>query len=165
MNISIIGGGPSGMFLSILLKRNKPDWAVRIFERNDRVGKKLLATGNGRCNYTNVKLNKTNFHSENISFPMKIIEKFDNKETMEYLKTIGIYPIIEKEGRVYPLSLQGSSVLDLLRIEMDKLGVDVVLNEKIDKVIKRGDRFLLNGSKKYESDILEIGRASCRERV
>ncbi|NLW43089.1 MAG: NAD(P)/FAD-dependent oxidoreductase [Tissierellia bacterium] len=156
MNISIIGGGPSGMFLSILLKRNKPDWAVRIFERNDRVGKKLLATGNGRCNYTNVKLNKTNFHSENISFPMKIIEKFDNKETMEYLKTIGIYPIIEKEGRVYPLSLQGSSVLDLLRIEMDKLGVDVVLNEKIDKVIKRGDRFLLNGSKKYESDILVI---------
>ncbi|NLD17751.1 MAG: NAD(P)/FAD-dependent oxidoreductase [Tissierellia bacterium] len=156
MNISIIGGGPSGIFLSILIKKANPDWSVRIFERNDRVGKKLLATGNGRCNYTNEKLDDTNFHSENITFPMKVIEKFDNFDTMEYLKTIGIYPIVEKEGRVYPLSLQGSSVLDLLRIEMERLGVEIILNEKINKTIKKDNKFLLYGLKKYESDILVI---------
>lgn len=156
MNISIIGGGPSGMFLSILIKRNVPNWTVRIFERNERVGKKLLATGNGRCNYTNVNMDMSNFHSSNSSFPVKILEKFDNEDTIEYLKTLGIYPISEKDGRVFPLSLQGSSVLDLLRIEMERLGVEVVLEEKIDKVIKSKKNFQLIGNKKYDTDIVVV---------
>lgn len=156
MNISIIGGGPSGMFLSILIKRNVPDWTVRIFERNERVGKKLLATGNGRCNYTNVNMDMSNFHSSNSSFPVKILEKFDNEDTIEYLKTLGIYPISEKDGKVFPLSLQGSSVLDLLRIEMERLGVEVILEEKIDKVIKSKKNFQLIGNKKYDADIVVV---------
>lgn len=156
MNIYIVGGGPSGMLLSILIKRKKPDYNVTILERNDRVGKKLLATGNGRCNYTNVSVKPENFHSSNEEFPMKIIKKLDNEKTIELLKTIGIYPIAESDGRVFPLSLQGSSVLDLLRIAMDNYGVERILGEKIDSVAKIGERFILQGENQYMADKVVI---------
>ncbi len=156
MITSIIGGGPSGMFLAILVKEARPDFKVRLFERNNRVGKKLLGTGNGRCNYTNIDLRKENFHSENDSFPMEIINKFNNIDAIEKLKQYGIYPTVDDRGRVYPLSLQGSSVLDFLRYKMEKLGVEVILNEKIDKVIKSKEEFILTGSQTYKSDILVV---------
>lgn len=137
------------MLLSVLIKRERKDYNVTIVERNDRVGKKLLATGNGRCNYTNVDVRDIHFHSKNEEFPMKIINKLDNEKTIELLKSIGIYPISESDGRVFPLSLQGSSVLDLLRIAMDKYDVKRILGEKIDSVAKVGDKFILQGSKQY----------------
>lgn len=156
MIISVIGGGPSGMLLSIVVKKYRPDFTVRLFERNERVGKKLLATGNGRCNYTNVSLKKENFHSENENFPMKIIDRFGYEDTIEFLKTLGIYPTVEKNGKVFPLSLQGSSVLDFLRFGMEKFGVEVVLEEKITYLKKNENSFILKGKNSYTSDIVVI---------
>lgn len=156
MIISVIGGGPSGMLLSIVVKKYRPNFTVRLFERNERVGKKLLATGNGRCNYTNVSLKKENFHSENENFPMKIIDRFGYKDTIEFLKTLGIYPTVEKNGKVFPLSLQGSSVLDFLRFGMEKFGVEVVLEEKITYLKKNENSFILKGKNSYTSDIVVI---------
>lgn len=156
MIISVIGGGPSGMLLSIVVKKYSPNFTVRLFERNERVGKKLLATGNGRCNYTNVSLKKENFHSENENFPMKIIDRFGYEDTIEFLKTLGIYPTVEKNGKVFPLSLQGSSVLDFLRFGMEKFGVEVVLEEKITYLKKNQNSFILKGKNSYTSDIVVI---------
>lgn len=156
MIISVIGGGPSGMLLSIVVKKYRPNFTVRLFERNERVGKKLLATGNGRCNYTNVSLKKENFHSENENFPMKIIDRFGYEDTIEFLKTLGIYPTVEKNGKVFPLSLQGSSVLDFLRFGMEKFGVEVVLEEKITYLKKNQNSFILKGKNSYTSDIVVI---------
>lgn len=156
MIISVIGGGPSGMLLSIVVKKYSPNFTVRLFERNERVGKKLLATGNGRCNYTNVSLKKENFHSENENFPMKIIDRFGYEDTIEFLKTLGIYPTVEKNGKVFPLSLQGSSVLDFLRFGMEKFGVEVVLEEKITYLKKNENSFILKGKNSYTSDIVVI---------
>lgn len=156
MIISVIGGGPSGMLLSIVVKKYRPDFTVRLFERNERVGKKLLATGNGRCNYTNISLKKENFHSENENFPMKIIDRFGYEDTIEFLKTLGIYPTVEKNGKVFPLSLQGSSVLDFLRFGMEKFGVGVVLEEKITYLKKNQNSFILKGKNSYTSDIVVI---------
>ena len=156
MIISVIGGGPSGMLLSIVVKKYRPNFTVRLFERNERVGKKLLATGNGRCNYTNVSLKKENFHSENENFPMKIIDRFGYEDTIEFLKTLGIYPTVEKNGKVFPLSLQGSSVLDFLRFGMEKFGVEVVLEEKITYLKKNENSFILKGKNSYTSDIVVI---------
>lgn len=152
MKIGIIGGGPAGMLLSVLIKKQKPDFEVNLYERNERVGKKLLATGNGRCNYTNVSLEANNFHSENSDFPMEVVSKFNNQDAIELLKTLGIYPISEADGRVFPLSLQGSSVLDFLRLAMERYGVNVILEEKIDRVRKVGESFVLEGKKNYKAD-------------
>lgn len=152
MKIGIIGGGPAGMLLSVLIKKQKPDFEVNLYERNERVGKKLLATGNGRCNYTNVSLEANNFHSENSDFPMEVVSKFNNQDAIELLKTLGIYPISEADGRVFPLSLQGSSVLDFLRLAMERYEVNVILEEKIDRVRKVGESFILEGKKNYKAD-------------
>ena len=152
MKIGIIGGGPAGMLLSVLIKKQRPDFEVNLYERNERVGKKLLATGNGRCNYTNVSLEANNFHSENPDFPMEVVSKFNNQDAIELLKTLGIYPISEADGRVFPLSLQGSSVLDFLRLAMERYGVNVILEEKIDRVKKIGQGFVLEGKKNYKVD-------------
>lgn len=152
MKIGIIGGGPAGMLLSVLIKKQKPDFEVNLYERNERVGKKLLATGNGRCNYTNVSLEANNFHSENSDFPMEVVSKFNNQDAIELLKTLGIYPISEADGRVFPLSLQGSSVLDFLRLAMERYEVNVILEEKIDRVRKVGESFVLEGKKNYKAD-------------
>lgn len=152
MKIGIIGGGPAGMLLSVLIKKQKPNFEVNLYERNERVGKKLLATGNGRCNYTNVSLEANNFHSENSDFPMEVVSKFNNQDAIELLKTLGIYPISEADGRVFPLSLQGSSVLDFLRLAMERYGVNVILEEKIDRVRKVGESFVLEGKKNYKAD-------------
>ncbi|MDO5028735.1 MAG: aminoacetone oxidase family FAD-binding enzyme [Bacillota bacterium] len=152
MRIGIIGGGPAGMLLSLLIKRQRPDFQVSLYERNERVGKKLLATGNGRCNYTNLSLKAENFHSSNKDFPMKVIENFNNQDAIDLLKTLGIYPIAENDGRVFPLSLQGSSVLDFLRLAMERYKVDLVLEEKIDRVEKTSQGFILKGKKSYKAD-------------
>ncbi len=154
-DVAIIGGGASGMLTSVLLKREAPDLKVAIFERNERVGKKLLATGNGRCNYTNQRVESYNFHSENKDFPMEVYSALDNIATIKLLKSIGIYPTFESDGRVFPLSLQGSSVLDILRFQMERLGVELVLSEKIDKVYKTKN-FILEGTKKYRADNVVI---------
>lgn len=156
MKIGIIGGGPAGMLLSVLIKNQRPDFEVNLYERNERVGKKLLATGNGRCNYTNVSLEANNFHSENPDFPMEIVSKFNNQDAIELLKTLGIYPISEADGRVFPLSLQGSSVLDFLRLAMERYGVNVILEEKIDRVRKVGESFVLEGKKNYKADLVVV---------
>ncbi len=156
MRIGIIGGGPAGMLLSVLLKKQRPDLAVDLYERNERVGKKLLATGNGRCNYTNVSLEANNFHSENSDFPMEVVSKFNNQDAIELLKTFGIYPISEADGRVFPLSLQGSAVLDFLRLAMERYGVNIILEEKIDRVKKVGPGFVLEGKKNYKADLVVV---------
>lgn len=152
MKIGIIGGGPAGMLLSVLIKKQRPDFEVNLYERNERVGKKLLATGNGRCNYTNVSLEANNFHSENKDFPMMVVSKFNNQDAIELLKTLGIYPLAEADGRVFPLSLQGSSVLDFLRLAMERYGVNVILEEKINRVRKVNPGFILEGKKNYKAD-------------
>lgn len=144
------------MLSSILIKKKNKDYNVRILERNDRVGKKLLATGNGRCNYTNLSLTPLNFHTANRNFPNHILNSMDNKDIIELFKSLGIFPTSESDGRVFPLSLQGSSLLDYLRIHMDRLGIEIIYNEKITSVKKENNKFIIQGNKKYYGDKLII---------
>ena len=119
------------MFLSILLKKAKPEYNVVILEKNDVLGRKLLATGNGRCNYTNNTIEKHNFHSANTNKAWDIIKEFNNKDVINYFKKLGIYPKIESDGRVFPFSLEGYSVVELLNINMKKLGVTIINNIEV----------------------------------
>lgn len=156
MNIYIIGGGASGMLCSILIKRENPSTNVTILERNDKVGKKLLVTGNGRCNYTNRSVKFENFHSSNSNFPMHIIEQLDGDATIELLKSIGIFPAEEKNGKLFPLSYQASTVQDMLRLHMELNGVNVITEEKIDKVINHKGKYKIIGNKEYIADSVII---------
>lgn len=138
--IIIIGGGPSGMMAAIIAKRNGSD--VILLERNNRVGKKLLTTGNGRCNYTNLNLTINNYHGHNPSFAEKALSELNVDKTLGFFESLGITPADEDNGKVYPLSFQASSMLDILRFEMDFQGVDVVTDAFVSD-IKKKDKFIV----------------------
>lgn len=149
MNVIVVGGGASGMMASIVAAKNGAH--VTLLERNDRVGKKLLATGNGRCNYTNENMNLSFFHGDDKSFIKSTLESFNRDQTIDFFEDIGIAPAMEDGGKVYPNSFQASSMLDCLRYELDRLGVNIITNSfvgeiKKDKVgfiviLKTGERF------------------------
>ncbi|WFA07707.1 NAD(P)/FAD-dependent oxidoreductase [Tissierella sp. Yu-01] len=122
--IIVVGGGAAGMMAAIVAKRNGSD--VTLLERNDRIGKKLLATGNGRCNYTNLNINLNNYHGQDISFIENALSELNVDKTIEFFEQLGITPADEDNGKVFPLSFQASSMLDVLRYELKYLGVELI---------------------------------------
>lgn len=132
--VIVIGGGAAGMMASIMAKRNGAD--VTLLERNNRVGRKLLATGNGRCNYTNIYIDINNYHGKNPKFAYSPLSKFDMGRTIDFFESLGITPAVEEDGKVFPLSFQSSSVLDVLRFEMDHIGVELVTEAYVVDVYK-----------------------------
>ena len=137
MKIGIIGGGASGIFAAI----NFPlEYDVTILERNDRIGKKLLATGNGRCNLTNLNLDKKNYKgSEN--FVDFAINNFSNKDLIKFFENIGMKTLSLEKGRVYPITLSSASVLNIFLDELKKKNVKVINNFFVNKIEKINNKF------------------------
>lgn len=134
--IIIVGGGASGLMAAIAAARNGA--AVTILEKNDRVGKKLLATGNGRCNYTNEDVRLVHFHGSDKAFIEKALSIFGRDSVIDFFERLGIAPASEDNGKIFPLSFQASSVLDVLRYEADRLGVEVRVESRVSKIVKNG---------------------------
>lgn len=132
-DIAIIGGGASGLTAAISAKRTAPDSRICLLERLPRVGKKLLATGNGRCNLTNDNMD-CSYYSGSCTKFYNIIEGFNTKD---FFESLGLMCTSDSEGRVYPMSNTASSVLDALRLEAEKLGIDVICDFTV-KDIKSG---------------------------
>ncbi|WP_025642721.1 BaiN/RdsA family NAD(P)/FAD-dependent oxidoreductase [Schnuerera ultunensis] len=151
--VLVVGGGASGMIAGIFARNYGAD--VTILERNNRIGKKILATGNGRCNYTNVNLSIENYHGNNPKFAYSCLSKFGVDKTLDFFEQLGITPAIEDNGKVFPLSYQSSSVLDVLRFELEELGVEVITDGFVVD-IKKDKRFVLT---------LEDGRKVYGDRV
>ncbi|MGL5675341.1 MAG: NAD(P)/FAD-dependent oxidoreductase [Cellulosilyticaceae bacterium] len=124
--IGIIGGGASGLMAAIVAAREGME--VTVIERQNRIGKKILVTGNGRCNMTHTDLQAKHFHTHSKKNPYEVVEGFNYDDTLAFFESLGIEPLIEK-GKVYPLSEQASSVLDVMRLELEQLGVTVCVDE------------------------------------
>ena len=137
-DIIVIGGGASGMIAAVSAAQKGA--SVVILERMSRIGKKLLATGNGRCNYTNRKMNINCYHSQNIASVSKILNAFSEKDTEQFFMKLGILPK-DKDGYVYPNSMQAASMLDALRFELDRLGVQVITDADVQKIARKGKGF------------------------
>nr|WP_294492250.1 NAD(P)/FAD-dependent oxidoreductase [uncultured Mediterraneibacter sp.] len=120
--VVVAGGGASGMMAAITAAQNGA--RVILLEHKDRIGKKILSTGNGRCNFTNIHQEPVCYHSENEKFPWRIIEKFDVRSIISFFLQLGVYSK-NRNGYIYPNSDQASAVLDALRIEIERLGIDV----------------------------------------
>ena len=154
-NIAIIGAGASGLLASIFLA--KKNHHVTIFEKNNKVGKKLLATGNGRCNVTNENISLNNFYSHsNISLIKPILENFNYKKCKDFFNSIGVEFVNNKIGRVYPMSQNSSSIVDSLEYEALHNNVTINLNTKIEKINYDGQYYIIN-NKKYDKLIIATG--------
>ncbi len=130
--IIIIGAGASGVMASILLKRKGHE--VHVFERNDKPMKKIYATGNGRCNFTNRNIEYGNYHGKNNKFVMSAINNFGYKDVINFFNNIGIKELELENGKVYPMSLQASSIVKQMVLEAERLGVKFHYNSYIKKI-------------------------------
>ena len=163
--IAVIGGGASGLMAAITAKKSGKE--VVILERKDRILKKVLITGNGRCNITNVNANISNYFGKNISSVENILNRFTPQDTMDFFNGLGIVCNEENRGKVYPLSRQASSVVDALRFEAEKLGIKIETEFYVRKIEKDGFKFKIYSEerKKIEADrvILAAGGQSYPE--
>lgn len=153
MKIAVIGGGASGLIAAISAARCGKK--VTVYERCDRVGRKILATGNGRCNYTNIYADEKNYHGKNPDFIKGAMNKFWVDDARKFFFELGMLTKVETNGKAYPYSLQASAVLDVLRLEVERLGIEVLSDFEISMVIKKGNKFFL---KAYNGKTAEADR-------
>ena len=118
-DILIVGGGASGMMAALEARRNGPALRIGVLERMNRVGKKLMATGNGRCNLTNLNAAPERYHGD-VPFMERAMAAFPPRAVLDRFEEYGVYPLVEEGGKVYPMSEQASSVLDALRLSMEE---------------------------------------------
>lgn len=140
--IAIIGGGASGLVSAVFAAQNGKN-TVTVYESGERVGRKILATGNGRCNMTNINADIMNYHGKNPKFILGAKNKFWVEETLEFFDSLGVVSKTEDEGKVYPYSDQASAVLDVLRFKLDELGVNVVTSFEVQTVKENNGKFTI----------------------
>ena len=132
-----MGGGPSGLMAAIAAARAGA--SVCLLERQDRVGRKLLATGNGRCNLSHENVADTNYHGRNPAFVSPVLRQFGVADTLAFFDHLGILTTVEDDGEIYPLCGQASAVLDVLRLETQRLGVRTIVGADVSRLVA-GDR-------------------------
>ena len=121
MNVIVIGGGASGLMAAITAARG--GHSVTLLERQARVGRKLLSTGNGRCNLTNLNMGLPYYHGQDAAFIRPAFEALSLDATLDFFHGLGLLTTAEDNGRVYPYSDQAGSVVDVLRFAADAAGV------------------------------------------
>ena len=127
---------------------------VTILEKNPRVGKKILATGNGRCNFTNVNAGYSCYSSENPGFVQKALSDFTASDAISFFEELGIQHKVEEMGKVFPMSDQASSILDVLLYELNRLGVNIICDSNVVDIIPENGSFILKtkDGNKYRGD-------------
>lgn len=138
--IVVIGGGASGLIASIYAKTQNTE--VILLERNSTFGKKILATGNGRCNYWNQDQDLSHYNSQNKNLLESIITAENQKEIMEFFNRIGIVPKI-KNGYYYPYSNQAISIRNALVVEAKKVGVNLISDAYVDSIKKENKKYTI----------------------
>ncbi|MDU3010323.1 MAG: NAD(P)/FAD-dependent oxidoreductase [Peptoniphilus harei] len=159
MKIAIIGGGPAGMMCAIKAAENH---GVTIFEKNEKLGKKLFITGKGRCNLTNYCDEREFLKNlvNNSNFMYSSIYSFSPFTTYYYFEELGLPLKVERGNRAFPLSDKSSDVIKAYEKKLKDLGVKVHLNFEIKSIEKVGEEFILNGREKFDKVVIATGGIS-----
>lgn len=151
MKVAIIGGGACGVICAIKLKKNNPNLNVVIFEQNDRILKKVLKTGNGKCNITNHLISNDMYNDFSL---------IKNNEEINVTKELSDLGIVLKEttlGRVYPYSESSKTVINVLLRNLDRYGVNVETNYLVNDINYQNDKFIINKSLKFDYVVMATG--------
>ena len=139
MRAIIIGAGASGMAAALTAARR--GHTVTLLERQARAGRKLMATGNGRCNLTNTNASPEHYHGTDVSFMRRAMEALPPQEALKFFRGIGLLTVEESGGRVYPLSNSANSVVDVLRFALEAAGVQLIAGDRAREIYRDGDGF------------------------
>ena len=140
MVVGIIGGGASGMAAALAAAENK-NTQVILFERQARLGRKLQATGNGRCNLTNLHAMQGGYHGDEAGFAATALSAFNVEQTLQWFRGLGLFTVTESSGRVYPYSDQANSVVDVLRFALEKENIRLELGFEVTKIRNKDSGF------------------------
>lgn len=142
VDVAVIGGGAAGLCGAVMLARGGVG-RVALFEKADRVGRKLLSTGNGTCNITNRDLTLSHYHGQAPAFARPALEVFGEAETRAFFQSVGVECVAEPDGRVYPRSRQAGSVLDCLRMACAESGAALHTGCGVTALKRQKDGFVL----------------------
>jgi len=158
----IIGAGAAGLAAAVTLGR--AGWRVTLLEQNSKIGKKILASGNGKCNISNKNIHSRHFHSQNHQFLEEVLEGFSFHIIEEFFNSIGLELIEGKEGKIFPMSLQASSVVEILEYEAEQAGVEIVCDCTVTGIDREGDLFRVESSQgtQNSSHLLIAWGVKCR---
>ena len=163
MNICVIGGGASGMMASIAAvdaaRKQKKDVRVTIIEKNPFPGRKLLATGNGRCNFSNETIEEKNYRGD-LKLFRSVYPQFNNAKTISFFRSFGLESFADPAGRVYPLSKKSESVLFALRYQCEARGVSFLCGTEISSIAFSAEKVLLNHTLSFDRLIIAAGGAA-----
>ncbi len=160
-NIIIVGGGASGLVSAIYAAKNRSK--ITILEKNSNLGKKILITGNGKCNYWNEDLSLQHYNSQNIEYLKSILSDNNKKEILKLFNNIGIVPKI-RDGYYYPYSNQATSIQTSLMKECELSNVEIITNCEVKRIEKENTKFKLtttNGIFIADKVILSTGSYAC----
>lgn len=143
-DVIIVGGGASGLVAAITSARRGQ--SVLVIEHKEKVAKKILATGNGKCNYSNTYFDEEVYRSDQPSFVYPVLEQFGVADTIAFFEELGVYPK-DRNGYLYPNSGQAASILDVLRMEVERLHVTVLCEEHVEAVNKKKKSFEVKTNK------------------
>lgn len=138
--VAVIGAGASGLIASWFAADN---CEVVIYEKEKRVGRKILVTGNGRCNISNANADHTRYHGHNPDFVRNVLARFGVDDTVNFFSSIGIPFIEEEDGKLFPASLQSSIVTKVFEYELAKKKADIRLHRRIDRIVPENGKFRL----------------------
>lgn len=155
MKIGIIGGGASGMAAALAAAENE-NAQIILMERQARLGRKLQATGNGRCNLTNIHAAQQGYHGDDMTFSEFAISQFPPEAALRWFRSMGLFTVAEESGRVYPYSDQANSVVDVLRFALEKSNIQVLTGFEVEKVKCTPSGFRIDGPETVECDRLII---------
>lgn len=161
LDLAIIGGGASGLAAAVAAGRELGEKArIAVFDAQPRCGKKLLATGNGRCNLTNRAAKPSCYHSDDTQALHRVFSGVNVEDTLSFFDNLGLICREEDEGRIYPSCGQASAVLDLLRLELSRLHMAEVCGCRVEKIRRDGEGFVMSsphGAIKSKSVIIACG--------
>jgi predicted Rossmann fold flavoprotein len=161
LKIAIIGAGAAGIIAAITAKRLNKNLHIDLFDANKGIGKKILASGNGRCNISNNQISSKNYLGENPDFTSFALKEFDFKAFEKFCKSIGLLLDIKPSGKVYPLSNEAKSVTNLLELALQELDVNIYLESMITDIEKIDDKFNIttkdNEYKAYDKVLISNG--------
>lgn len=161
--VVIIGGGASGMMAAIQAARTGA--AVTLLEHNEKPGKKILATGNGRCNLTNLVQEPSRYRSSQPDFPWKIITQYPLEDTLAFFSELGIYTK-DRNGWVYPYSDQAAGVAQVLELEARHQKVKIKTTEEVTDILREDGQYLVKTATwQYPCDSVIISCGSSASNV
>ena len=162
MKVMIIGGGASGMMAALTASEN-PVIEILLLERQARMARKLLATGNGRCNLTNRNLSVENYHGQQPKFCTYALKEFGVEDTLAYFRSLGLLTVTEDSGRVYPRSDSANSVADVLRLPLEqRRNVTIITGAEVTALQRQNGAFLaVAGDTAYQADRVIVCAGGC----